>query len=77
MQLGNDFQGKKCARCRGEIHNDPAFEDALWYHRACLVLQRDFVTSHPGVPGRAGDGTDTRRGSVPGYTGPAPMPPGA
>ena len=45
--------------------------------QALLVLQRDFVTSHPGVPGRAGDGTDTRRGSVPGYTGPAPMPPGA
>ena len=36
MQLGNDFQGKKCARCRREIYNDPAFEDALWYHRVCL-----------------------------------------
>lgn len=36
MQLGNDFQGKQCARCRREMHSDPAFEDALWYHRVCL-----------------------------------------
>jgi hypothetical protein len=36
MQFGHDFQGKKCARCRREIHSDPAFEDDLWYHRMCL-----------------------------------------
>jgi hypothetical protein len=34
--------------------------------RRHLVLQRDFVTSHPGVPGYACDGTDTPRGSVAG-----------
>lgn len=36
MQLGNDFHGKKCARCRRDICTDPALEDALWYHRVCL-----------------------------------------
>lgn len=36
MQLGNSFQDKKCARCRNSIESDPAFEDALWYHRVCL-----------------------------------------
>jgi hypothetical protein len=36
MQLGNAFQGKKCTRCRQVIQSDPAFEDHLWYHRACL-----------------------------------------
>ena len=36
MQPGDVFQGKKCARCRQAIQNDPAFEDNLWYHRACL-----------------------------------------
>ena len=36
MQLGNEFQGEKCARCRRVIHSDPAFEDGLWYHRTCL-----------------------------------------
>jgi|RhiMetdeSRZDD1v2_1073273.scaffolds.fasta_scaffold875755_2 hypothetical protein len=36
MQLGNTFQGKKCARCRQAIQSDPAFADDLWYHRACL-----------------------------------------
>jgi hypothetical protein len=37
MQLGDVFQGKKCARCRQAIQSDPAFEDNLWYHRACLA----------------------------------------
>jgi hypothetical protein len=36
MQLGNTFEGKKCARCRQTIQNDPAFADDLWYHRTCL-----------------------------------------
>ena len=36
MQLGNTFQGKKCARCRQVIQSDPAFDDDLWYHRTCL-----------------------------------------
>jgi hypothetical protein len=40
-----------------------------------LVLQRDFVTSHPDVLGCAGDGTDTPRDSVSGYTALAPTPP--
>jgi hypothetical protein len=36
MQLGNTFQGQKCARCRQAIQSDPAFADDLWYHRTCL-----------------------------------------
>ena len=36
MQLGNTFQGHKCARCRQAIQSDPAFADGLWYHRTCL-----------------------------------------
>jgi hypothetical protein len=36
IQLGNTFQGKKCARCHQTIQSDPAFADDLWYHRACL-----------------------------------------
>jgi hypothetical protein len=36
MQLGNAFQGKKCARCRQALQSDSVFEDQLWYHRACL-----------------------------------------
>ena len=36
VQLGNTFQGKKCARCREAIQSDPAFADDLWYHRTCL-----------------------------------------
>jgi len=36
MQLGNTFQGHKCARCRQAIQSDPAFADDLWYHRTCL-----------------------------------------
>ena len=36
LQLGNTFQGKKCARCRQAIQSDPAFADDLWYHRTCL-----------------------------------------
>ena len=36
MELGNVFQGKKCARCRQALQSDLAFEDDLWYHRACL-----------------------------------------
>jgi hypothetical protein len=36
MQLGNTFQGQKCARCRQAIQSDPVFADDLWYHRSCL-----------------------------------------
>jgi hypothetical protein len=36
IQLGNTFQGKKCARCRQAIESDPVFADDLWYHRTCL-----------------------------------------
>ena len=36
LQLGNTFQGHKCARCRQAIQSDPAFADHLWYHRPCL-----------------------------------------
>ena len=36
VQLGNTFQGKKCARCRQVIQSDPVFADDLWYHRTCL-----------------------------------------
>ena len=36
MQLDQACQGKKCARCRQPIQSDPAFDDDLWYHRACL-----------------------------------------
>jgi len=37
MQLGNDFQGKQCARCGRTIHSDPAYEDDLWWHAVCLA----------------------------------------
>ena len=33
-----------------------------------LVLQRDFVTSHPVAPGCACDGTDRQHGSASEYT---------
>ena len=36
MHLGKACQGNKCARCRQPIQSDPAFDDVLWYHRACL-----------------------------------------
>jgi hypothetical protein len=37
LQLGNTFQGKKCARWRQVIESEPAFADDLWYHRTCLA----------------------------------------
>jgi len=40
-----------------------------------LVLQRDFVTIHPGAPRCACDGTDMPRGYAAGYTARVPMPP--
>ena len=36
MQLGQAFQGKKCARCRHALQSDAVCEDDLWYHRTCL-----------------------------------------
>jgi hypothetical protein len=57
MQLGNAFQGHKCARCRQPIQSDPAFDDHLWYHRPCLdegvrALQRaqELAARFGGVP---------------------------
>ena len=57
MQLGNAFQGNKCARCRQSIQSDPAFDDDLWYHRVCLeegirALQRaqELAARFGGVP---------------------------
>lgn len=57
MQFGNAFQGKKCARCRQPIQSDPAFDEQLWFHRACLndgtrALQRaqDLAASYGCVP---------------------------
>jgi hypothetical protein len=47
MQLGPEFQGKKCARCRRAIESDAAFEDDLWYHRTCLEEgKRDLQRAH-------------------------------
>jgi len=47
MQLGNACHGKTCTRCRRAIHNDPAFEDDLWYHRPCLEEgKRDLQRAH-------------------------------
>jgi len=43
-------------------------------HLFDVVLQRDFVTSHPAAPGCAYDGTDRRHGSAAVYTGHAPRP---
>ena len=34
--LSKGFPRKKCARCRHAIYSDPAFDEHLWYHRACL-----------------------------------------
>lgn len=36
MQFGSEFRGKKCARCGHVVESDPAFEDDLWFHRACM-----------------------------------------
>ena len=35
-QLDQACQGKTCAYCRQALQSDPAFDDDLWYHRACL-----------------------------------------
>jgi len=35
MQLGNDFQGKKCACCHRTIHSEPEYRDNEWYHKIC------------------------------------------
>ena len=69
MQLGNTFQGKKCARCRQAIQSDPAFADDLWYHRTCLeegkrALQRaqELAASFDSVP------ADSRASQAPGQS---------
>jgi transposase len=49
---------------------------ALEYRtRQALVLQRDFVTSHPVARGHAYEGTHTPHGYASGYIAPAPAPP--
>jgi hypothetical protein len=69
IQLGNTFQGKKCARCRQTIQSDPAFADDLWYHSACLeegkkALQRaQELASHFSLAS-----TDSRPSWAPGGT---------
>ena len=35
-QVSPAFPGGKCARCRQAIQSDPACDEHLWYHRACL-----------------------------------------
>ena len=57
MPFDRAFQGKKCARCRQALQSDAAFEDQLWFHRACLeegkrALQRaqHLAASCGGVP---------------------------
>ena len=48
MQLGNEFQGKKCACCHRAIHSDPAYQNHEWYHRICYEhsLQQRDVAMH-------------------------------
>ena len=46
-QLDQEFQGQKCARCRHAIQSDPAFDEHLWFHRACLEEgQRALQRAH-------------------------------
>jgi len=47
MQLDQAFQGKKCARCRQALQSDPAFDDDLWYHRACLEEGKKSAATRP------------------------------
>ena len=48
MQLGNEFQGKKCACCHRMIHSDPTYKNHEWYHRICYEhsLQQHDVAMH-------------------------------
>ena len=47
MQLDQAFQGKKCARCQHVIQSDSAFDEHLWFHRACLEEgQRALQRAH-------------------------------
>ena len=60
-QLGSEFQGKKCARCRQAIQSDPALEDDLWYHRTCLEEGKRALHRAEELAARFGFGSaDTR-----------------
>ena len=69
-QFGHTFQGKKCARCRQAIENDPAFADDLWYHRTCLEEGTRALQNAQALAARYGFGAaDSRPLEAPG--GPA------
>ena len=66
-QLGHTFQGKKCARCRQAIENDPAFADDLWYHRTCLEEGTRALQNAQALAARYGFGAaDSRPLEAPG-----------
>jgi len=47
MPRDQERQGKKCARCRHAIQSDAAFDEPLWFHRACLEEgQRALQRAH-------------------------------
>jgi len=47
MPRDQERQGKKCARCRHAIQSDAAFDEHLWFHRACLEEgQRALQRAH-------------------------------
>jgi hypothetical protein len=48
VQLGNEFQGKKCACCHRTIHSDPTYQNNEWYHRICYThtLQQHEIIGH-------------------------------
>jgi len=61
MQLGSEFQGEKCARCRQVIQSEPAFADDLWYHRTCLEEGKRALQRAEELAARFGFGSaDTR-----------------
>ena len=63
MELGNAFQGKKCARCRQALQSDPAFDDDLWYHRACLEEGKRALQRAQELAARFGFGSADSRPS--------------
>src|SRR3989442_7820419 len=47
MPRDQERQGEKCARCRHAIQSDAAFDEHLWFHRACLEEgQRALQRAH-------------------------------
>ena len=63
MQLDQAFQGKKCARCRQALQSDPAFDDDLWYHRACLEEGKKALQRAHELAARFGLGSGDSRTS--------------